>query len=82
MSVIKKFQVFVKENQLSESMLSYLGFTLFTVILTWERNIKNTWQDTLCKTEQLSVELRIFSVLSSLCSSKNVKSCKSIYSVI
>ena len=76
MSVIKKFQVFVKENQLSESMLSYLGFTLFTVILTWERNIKNTWQDTLCKTEQLSVELRIFSVLSSLCSSKNVKSCK------
>ena len=43
MSVIKKFQVFVKEDQLSESMLSYLGFTQFTVILTWERNIKNTW---------------------------------------
>lgn len=76
MSVIKKFQVFVKEDQLSESMLSYLGFTQFTVILTGERNIKNSWQDTLRKTEQLSVELRIFSVLSSLCSNKNVKSCK------
>lgn len=76
MSAIKKFQVFVKEDQLSESMLSYLGFTQFTVILTWERNIKNTWQDTLCKTEQLSIELRIFFVLSSLCSYKNVKSYK------
>ena len=76
MSVVKKFQVFVKKDQISESMLSYLGFTQFTVILTQERNIKNTWQDTLHKTDQLSIELRIFSVLSSLCPSKNVKSCK------
>ena len=38
MSVVKKFQVFVKKDQISESMLSYLGFTQFTVILTRERN--------------------------------------------
>lgn len=78
--VEKAFEAFFKKDQSLERMHSAQGLTQVVMIITWERKFKATKQDTLYKTEKLSVELSVFPAIPSPYPSKKgswgVKSCQ------